>query len=108
MLADRLPGLFLAASLVAALFAGVWRARRWRAGQPAKVDVVAGLAALPRRYLTDVHAVVLRDPPGPQTARAGGPATARIHVLTAGGLVLAVPLALLQNLTALRGPSLAI
>jgi len=66
------------------------------------------LAALPKRYLVDVHAVVLRDPPGPRDARAGGAATARMHVLTAGGLVLAAPLALLQGLTPLRGPWLAV
>jgi len=107
MLVDRLPGLLLTASLVAALAAGLWRARRWRAGQPAKVDLIAGLAALPRRYLADVHAVVLREPPGPREPRAGGTASARMHVLTAGGLVLATLLALLENLTALRSRPLA-
>ena len=108
MWADHLPGLMLAASLLAALAAALWRARRWRAGRAAHVDVFGGLAAFPRRYLHDVHAVVLRDPPGPREARAGGTATARMHVLTAGGLVLAAPLALLQSLTPLRGPWLAV
>ncbi|HEX4599443.1 MAG TPA: DUF3483 domain-containing protein [Burkholderiaceae bacterium] len=108
MSADRLPGLLLAASLAAAMASGWWRARRWRAGRPAKVDLSAGLAALPRRYLGDVHAVVLREPVGPSPARSGGPASARMHVLTAGGLVLAVPLALLQNFSALRATWLAI
>src|ERR1700756_4583864 len=107
MLIDRLPGLLLAASLSGLLASGLWRARRWRCGQPAKVDLLAGLAALPRRYLTDVHAVVLREPPGPREARAGGAATARMHVLTAGGLVLGTLLALLQGLTPLRSPLLA-
>ncbi|HUD26733.1 MAG TPA: DUF3483 domain-containing protein, partial [Burkholderiaceae bacterium] len=108
MLADRLPYLLLAASLVAALAGGLWRARRWRAGRAASVDLVGGLRALPGRYLRDVHAVVLRDPPGPREPRADGAATARMHVLTAGGLVLAAPLALLQGLTALRGQWLAV
>jgi dimethylglycine catabolism B len=108
MLADRLPGLLLAASLAAALAAGLWRARRWHAGQAANVDLLAGLAALPRRYLADVHAVVLREPPGPREPRAGGAASARMHVLTAGGLVLATPLALLENLLAPRTRQLAV
>jgi N,N-dimethylglycine/sarcosine dehydrogenase ferredoxin subunit len=99
-LIDRLPGILLAASLAAALVSALLRARRWRAGRPAKVDWIAGLVALPRRYLVDVHAVVLREPAAPSAARSGGPATARMHVLTAGGLVLATPLALLQSLIA--------
>ena len=107
MLIDRLPGLLLVASLAAALAGGLWRARRWRAGQPAAVDLLAGLAALPRRYLVDVHAAVLRDPQGPREARAGGSATARMHVLTAGGLALATPLALLESLTTPHSPLLA-
>jgi Fe-S oxidoreductase len=106
---DRLPGLLLAISLAASLAAGLWRARRWGAGKGARVDWLAGLVALPRRYLGDVHAVVLREPPaGPQPARAGGAATARMHVLTAGGLVLTVPLALLQSFSPLRGEWLAV
>ena len=108
MWADRLPGLVLAAAVAGAVLAALWRARRWRSGRPAHVDLLKGLAALPKRYLVDVHAVVLRDPPGPRDARAGGAATARMHVLTAGGLVLAAPLALLQGLTPLRGPWLAV
>jgi len=71
-------------------------------GAPPTWDLMRGLAALPKRYLVDVHAVVLRDPPGPREPRAGGGASARMHVLTAGGLVLATPLALLQGLTPLR------
>src|ERR1700719_1833397 len=108
MWADRLPGLVLAAAVAGAVLAALWRARRWRRGRPAHVALVQRLAALPKRDLVDVHAVVLRDPPGPRDARAGGAATARMHVLTAGGLVLAAPLALLQGLTPLRGPWLAV
>ncbi len=107
MLTERLPGVLLAASLAAALAGAVWRSGRWRSGRAASVDWLRGLAALPGRYLRDVHAVVLRDPPGPPQPRSGGTATARMHVLTAGGLVMTVPLALLQSLTPLRGPWLA-
>src|SRR5258708_34770452 len=106
-MADHLPGLVLAASLAGALACGLWRMRRWRSGRPAAVDKLRGLAAAPSRYLVDVHAVVVRDPQGPREARAGGLATARMHVLTAGGLVLATPLALLEQLTGLRGALLA-
>jgi len=108
MPADRLPGLILAVALVAAIAGALWRLQRWRIGRPAAVEVLRGLAAVPSRYLVDVHAVVLRDPPGPGGKRAGGPATARMHVLTAGGLVLATPLALLEHLTALRGMTFAV
>ncbi len=37
---ERLPGLLLVASLAAALASGLWRARRWRAGRPADVDLM--------------------------------------------------------------------
>jgi Fe-S oxidoreductase len=46
---------------------------RWRIGRPAPMR---GVFAVPRRYLVDVHAVVARRP-----------AAARMHSLTAGGLV---------------------
>jgi Fe-S oxidoreductase len=46
---------------------------RWRIGRPAPLD---GLLAVPRRYLVNVHAVVARKP-----------AAARMHALTAGGVV---------------------
>ncbi|MBS7540159.1 DUF3483 domain-containing protein [Ancylobacter lacus] len=79
-------------------FAGVAafrRARAWRAGQPARVDWVAGLRALPRRYLVDVHHVVGRDP-----------FTARMHALTAGGLLAGSLLVLLSPLPGLGGSRL--
>ena len=65
-----LGGVALAALLVAA------STRRWRQGAPAPVRVLAGLAAMPRRYLVDLHDVVARKP-----------ANARFHMLTAGGFV---------------------
>ncbi len=105
VLADRLPGLVLAVSLAAALVGACWRLRRWRAGRPTQVDPLRGLAAVPSRYLVDLHAVVLRDPLGPNEKRADGAASARMHVLTAAGLVLATA-ALLVDLIAPRSTTL--
>ncbi len=104
MLAERLPGLLLALSLAGAVAGALWRMRRWRAGRPARVDVLRGLAAVPARYLRDVHAVVVRDPVGGGAPRAGGAASARMHALTAGGLVLATPLLLIEQVGGLRNP----
>ncbi|HYM28258.1 MAG TPA: DUF3483 domain-containing protein, partial [Steroidobacteraceae bacterium] len=47
-------------------------------------------------------------PQGPSEKRANGAASARMHVLTAGGLVLAAPLALLEQLTPLRSATVAV
>lgn len=69
---------FIAAAMM------VRRALLWRIGKPAKVDWVAGLMALPKRYLVDVHHVVGRDP-----------YAARMHALAAGGLLGGSALALL-------------
>ena len=60
------------------------RARAWRVGRAARVEWVAGLLALPKRYLVDVHHVVGRDP-----------YAARMHALAAGGLLAGSALALL-------------
>ncbi len=84
---DGLPGeaaVLSVLSLGVALFAvaaavGVWRrVNLWRRGRPAQVDVWSGLAALPRRYLRDVHDVVAREP-----------LAARMHALAAGGFIVA-------------------
>jgi dimethylglycine catabolism B len=101
-LADRLPGLLLALALCFAAIGAAWRTRRWRIGRPAAVQWLSALATIPSRYLVDVHAVVVRDALGSTDARSAGAATARMHVLTAGGLVLAVPLILLRCLAAVR------
>jgi dimethylglycine catabolism B len=108
MLADRIPGLLLAAALCGTVLAAAWRARRWRIGRPAPVDWLRGLLAVPSRYLVDVHAAVLRDAAGNAAARTGGAATARMHVLTAGGLVLSVPLILLRHGLGVGGTALAL
>ncbi|WP_264784353.1 DUF3483 domain-containing protein, partial [Gluconacetobacter azotocaptans] len=58
------------------LLAALGLARRWRQGRPVRVAWIAGLAAVPRRYLVDVHHVVERRPEA-----------ARMHVPAAGGLL---------------------
>lgn len=65
------------------------------AGRPAVIDWRAGLAALPRRYLKDVHDVVERRP-----------GAGRMHALTAGGLMASVALALLGVLPFLQASRL--
>ncbi|MCP1200784.1 (Fe-S)-binding protein [Notoacmeibacter sp. MSK16QG-6] len=82
--AAYLPWLILAMIVVAV----VQVARRillWRQGQPASVDWLAGLMALPKRYLVDVHHVVDRDK-----------GASRMHVPVAAGLVTACGLSLLS------------
>ena len=73
------PTAFLAfATLAATIVAAFEAARRiwlWRVGKPAPIPL-AGLLALPRRYLVDVHHVVARDP-----------FAARMHMLVAGGFL---------------------
>lgn len=73
--ASGLP-LVIAVMVVVAAAGLAARARLWRQGRPARVDVIAGVAALPKRYLVDVHHVVARDP-----------AAAAMHMLAAGGLI---------------------
>ncbi|HTR17485.1 MAG TPA: DUF3483 domain-containing protein [Acetobacteraceae bacterium] len=67
-----LPWLMAAWALLEALRL----AALWRQGRVARVNWLAGLLALPGRYLHDVHDVVARRP-----------AAARMHVAAAGGLL---------------------
>lgn len=61
---------------------GAWRrVGHWRQGRAAKVALIAGLLALPKRYLVDLHKVVASDP-----------YSARMHVAVAGGFVAALVL----------------
>lgn len=85
MLESVIP--WLLAGFIAVLLAGM--ARRvtlWRAGQPDKVDIVAGLMAMPRRYLVDLHHVVERDK-----------VISNTHVATAGGFVASMLLIVLVH-----------
>jgi Fe-S oxidoreductase len=91
MIAAALSGLMLATLLGGVLAAG-WNARRWLAGQPASVDLVGGLLALPWRYLADVHHVVARKP-----------FNARFHALAAGGFLASLLLIMLIAVPAFRG-----
>lgn len=63
----------------------------WRRGRRARVSWISGIAALPKRYLVDVHHVVARKP-----------AAARMHMLIAGGLLAGTALLLVGVIPALR------
>ncbi len=94
MVAAALSTVTLTVLLVGLALALV-QARRWRAGRAAAVDLWAGLAALPGRYLVDVHAVVGRTP-----------FNARFHALSAGGFLAALALLVVLALPPLRRPAL--
>ncbi|MGM0703948.1 MAG: (Fe-S)-binding protein [Pseudomonadota bacterium] len=85
MLDTLLPILIFAALGLAVIGAGR-RVRLWRQGRPARVDLFKGLAAMPRRYLVDLHHVVARDKVMSNT-----------HVATAGGFVAAAVLMILVH-----------
>ncbi|TFH85493.1 DUF3483 domain-containing protein [Billgrantia azerbaijanica] len=85
MLDTLLPILIFSALALAAI--GAWRRLRlWRQGRPSPVPILKGLAAMPRRYLVDLHHVVGRDKVMSNT-----------HVATAGGFVAAAALMLLVH-----------
>lgn len=85
MLDSILPVLIFSA-LALAIIGAVRRIRLWRQGQPSSVPILRGLAAMPRRYLVDLHHVVARDK-----------AMSNTHVATAGGFVLAAVLAIVVH-----------
>ncbi len=58
---DILLPILIAAALALAAIGAARRVRLWRQGRPARVDLLKGLAAMPRRYLVDLHHVVARD-----------------------------------------------
>ncbi|MCE9662439.1 (Fe-S)-binding protein [Halomonas sp. M5N1S17] len=94
MLETLLPILIFAALALAVV--GAWRRiRLWRQGRPAEVDLLRGLAAMPRRYLVDLHHVVGRDKVMSNT-----------HVATAGGFVAAAVLMILVHGLGLANPVL--
>ncbi|MEX2647620.1 MAG: DUF3483 domain-containing protein [Alphaproteobacteria bacterium] len=94
-LLDILPGWLFGLGLAAGLVAAVTRARMWFAGRPAKVDVIGGLRALPARYLLDVHDVVARHP-----------ASARMHVVTAGGFLASIALIPVVHVLDVKDPGI--
>lgn len=62
--------------LAGTLLGALRRAALWARGRPQAVAWWAGLLAMPRRYLVDLHAVVAREP-----------LSARMHVTVATGLI---------------------
>lgn len=71
-----LPSLLVIAALFLTVIGAVRRVSLWRQGKPNPVKIVAGLLAMPNRYLNDLHDVVHRDKYISNT-----------HVATAGGFV---------------------
>ncbi|WP_028301054.1 (Fe-S)-binding protein [Oceanospirillum beijerinckii] len=77
----------IATALVLAVIGAVRRVSLWRAGQPDQVNLMAGLMAMPKRYLHDLHDVVERDKYMSKT-----------HAATGGGFVLSAVLIILVHL----------
>ncbi|MGB8665550.1 MAG: (Fe-S)-binding protein [Serratia inhibens] len=94
---DRLLPVLLAFALLLAVIGMARRIRLWRAGRPEKVALLAGLMAMPRRYLVDLHHVVARDKVMSNT-----------HVATAGGFVLSMVLILVVHLFGIHSRWLAV
>ncbi|MBF7143792.1 MULTISPECIES: dimethylglycine demethylation protein DgcB [Pseudomonas] len=82
MLNTLLP-ILLFAAVALTLLGAARRIALWRQGRPAKVNLLAGLLAMPRRYLVDLHHVVARDRYISNT-----------HVATAGGFALSALMAI--------------
>ncbi|MGM0783121.1 MAG: (Fe-S)-binding protein [Pseudomonadota bacterium] len=83
---DTLLPILIFSALALAVIGAVRRVRLWRQGRPSKVAILRGLAAMPRRYLVDLHHVVARDKVMSNT-----------HVATAGGFVAAAVLMILVH-----------
>ncbi len=96
MILDWLLPFMIGTLLLLAVIGAVRRANLWRAGQADKVDIIAGLMAMPKRYLHDLHHVVERDK-----------YMSRTHVATGGGFVLAMGLVVLVHLFAIDSKFLA-
>jgi Fe-S oxidoreductase len=96
MILDWLVPTLIAVLLVLAGIGAVRRMNMWRAGQAEKVDIIAGLKAMPKRYLHDLHHVVERDK-----------YMSRTHVATGGGFVLAMALVVFVHLFGIESKILA-
>ena len=86
----------IAAALVLAAIGAVRRVNLWRAGQPDQIDLIAGLMAMPKRYLHDLHDIVERDKYMSKT-----------HAATGGGFVLSALLIILVHLFGIDSQILA-
>lgn len=93
MILDWLLPAVLVAALALLFIGAIRRVQLWRAGQPEPVNLIAGLLAMPRRYLVDLHHVVERDKVMSNT-----------HVATAGGFVLSMILILVVHLFGIDSP----
>ncbi|WP_304941380.1 (Fe-S)-binding protein [Marinomonas rhizomae] len=96
MILDWLPPTLIGVLLVLAGIGAIRRMNLWRAGQAEKVDFLAGLFAMPKRYLHDLHHVVERDK-----------YMSRTHVATGGGFVLAMVLVVFVHLFGVKSEILA-
>ena len=88
-----LAGLVLLLAAAGLLAQMVRLSRRWRVGQAAPVDWIAGLKRLPHAYFHTVHDVVARDR-----------YASRMHVMAAGGLVAALALSFVLHVGGISGP----
>ncbi|WP_163557051.1 (Fe-S)-binding protein [Halomonas sp. NO4] len=83
---DTLLPILIFSALALAVIGAMRRIRLWRQGRPSPVPILQGLAAMPRRYVVDLHHVVARDKVMSNT-----------HVATAGGFVAAAVLMILVH-----------
>ena len=81
----------IATALLLAAIGAVRRVNLWRAGQPESVDFMAGLIAMPGRYLHDLHDIVERDKYMSKT-----------HAATGGGFVLSLIMIVLVHLLGIQ------
>lgn len=84
---EWLHPVLIATALALAVIGAVRRVNMWRAGQPDQINMLAGLMAMPGRYLHDLHDIVERDKYMSKT-----------HAATGGGFVLSMALILLVHL----------
>lgn len=91
-LQENAPGMLVVLAAVTTATALAWRASRWFQGRPRPVPWLRGLVSIPRRYLVDVHDVVVREP-----------ASARMHIFAAGGFMLTLALAAILFVARLHG-----
>ncbi|MDO6420375.1 (Fe-S)-binding protein [Amphritea sp. 2_MG-2023] len=96
MIFEWLHPLLIATALLLAVIGAVRRVKLWRAGQPDQVDLMAGLMAMPGRYLHDLHDIVERDK-----------YMSRTHAATGGGFVLSALLIMLVHLLGIDSQILA-
>ncbi|MDO6561934.1 (Fe-S)-binding protein [Amphritea sp. 1_MG-2023] len=96
MIFEWLNPLLIATALLLAVIGAVRRVKLWRAGQPDQVDLIAGLMAMPGRYLHDLHDIVERDKYMSKT-----------HAATGGGFVLSALLIMLVHLLGIDSQLLA-